>query len=56
MKKNKLLVTGVAGYIGSTFTYESLKKGYEVVGVDNFYNSDDAIVNNFLRNHYADYR
>jgi len=51
MKKNKLLVTGVAGYIGSTFTYEALKKGYEVVGVDNFCNSDDAIVNNFLRNH-----
>ncbi|MFL2487579.1 MAG: UDP-glucose 4-epimerase GalE [Gammaproteobacteria bacterium] len=53
MKKNKLLVTGVAGYIGSTFTYEALKKGHEVVGVDNFCNSDDAIVNNFLRN-YAD--
>jgi UDP-glucose 4-epimerase len=51
MKKNKLLVTGVAGYIGSTFTYEALKKGYEVVGVDNFCNSDDALVNNFLRNH-----
>ena len=51
MKKNKLLVTGVAGYIGSTFTYEALKKGYEVVGFDNFCNSDDAIVNNFLRNH-----
>ena len=51
MKKNKLLVTGVAGYIGSTFTYEALKKGYEVIGVDNFCNSDDAIVNNFLRNH-----
>jgi len=51
MKKNKLLVTGVAGYIGSTFTYEALKKGYEVIGVDNFCNSDDAIVNDFLRNH-----
>jgi len=51
MIKNKLLVTGVAGYIGSTFTYEALKKGYEVVGVDNFCNSDDAIVDNFLRNH-----
>ena len=51
MKKNKLLVTGVAGYIGSTFTHEALKKGYEVVGVDNFCNSDDAIVDNFLQNH-----
>lgn len=53
MKKNKLLVTGVAGYIGSTFTYEALRKGYEVVGFDNFSNSDDAIVNYLLRN-YAD--
>ena len=51
MKKNKLLVTGVAGYIGSTFTYEALKKGYEVVGVDNFCNSDDAIIDYFLQNH-----
>ena len=51
MKKNKLLVTGVAGYIGSTFTYEALKKGHEVVGVDNFSNSDDEIVNYFLQNH-----
>ena len=53
MKQNKLLVTGVAGYIGSIFTYEALKKGYEVVGIDNFSNSDDAIVDDFLRN-YAD--
>ena len=51
MKKNKLLVTGVAGYIGSTFTHEALKKGYTVVGIDNFCNSDDAIVDNFLQNH-----
>ena len=51
MKKNKLLVTGVAGYIGSTFTYEALRKGYKVIGIDNFSNSDDAIVNYFLRNH-----
>jgi len=51
MKKNKLLITGVAGYIGSTFTYEALKKGYQVVGIDNFCNSDDAIINYFLQNH-----
>ena len=51
MKKNKLLVTGAAGYIGSTFTYEALKKGYKVIGVDNFSNSDDAIISYFLQNH-----
>ena len=48
MKKNKLLVTGVAGYIGSTFTYEALKKGYKIIGIDNFSNSRDAIVKYFL--------
>ena len=53
MKKNKLLVTGVAGYIGSTFTYEALKKGHEIIGIDNFSNSDDAIVTYFL-NEYPD--
>ena len=51
MKKNKLLVTGAAGYIGSTFAYEALKKGYKVIGVDNFSNSDDAIIAYFLQNH-----
>ena len=39
MTKNKILVTGAAGYIGGTFTYEVLKKGFEVYGIDNFINS-----------------
>ena len=47
----RILVTGAAGYIGGTFTYEALKKGYKVVGIDNFCNSDKAIVAYFLRNH-----
>ena len=47
----RILVTGAAGYIGGTFTYEALKKGYKVVGIDNFCNSDEAIVAYFLRNH-----
>ena len=34
-----LLVTGAAGFIGGTFTYEALKKGYTVIGYDNFSNS-----------------
>ena len=34
-----LLVTGAAGFIGGTFTYEALKKGYTVIGCDNFSNS-----------------
>ena len=35
----KILVTGVAGYIGGTFCYEALKRGFSVVGIDNFSNS-----------------
>ena len=33
-----LLVSGCAGYIGSTFCYEAVKRGYKVIGVDNFIN------------------
>lgn len=35
----KILVTGGAGYIGSHTCVELLERGYEVVVVDNFYNS-----------------
>ncbi len=35
----KILVTGGAGYIGSHTCVELLEKGYEVVVIDNFYNS-----------------
>ena len=36
MKKEKILVTGGAGYIGSVASYLLLNKGYEVVVIDNF--------------------
>ena len=49
MKKNNLVITGVAGYIGSTFTYQALKKGYEIIGIDNFSNSNDGIIKEFSR-------
>ena len=49
MTKNKILVTGAAGYIGGTFTYEVLKKGFEVYGIDNFTNSDRSNIDTFLR-------
>ena len=38
----KIFVTGIAGYLGSTFAYESLKEGHYVAGVDNFLNSSDT--------------
>src|SRR3989344_303079 len=34
--KNKILITGAGGYIGSIATYLFLQKGYEVVAVDNY--------------------
>ncbi len=40
----KIIVTGAAGYIGSTFIYEALKKGFHILGIDNFSNSDDRII------------
>ncbi len=41
----KVLVTGGAGYIGSHTCVELLQTGYEVVVVDNFYNSKPAVLN-----------
>lgn len=47
-----LLVSGCAGYIGSTFCYEALKRGYGVIGVDNFINGKKqnifALSSNFV--------
>ena len=35
-EKGKILITGVAGFIGSSLANKLLKEGYNVVGVDNF--------------------
>jgi len=35
MKKEKVLITGVAGLLGSHFSRHLLDKGYEVIGIDN---------------------
>lgn len=37
----RILVTGAAGYIGGTFCSEMLKKGFSVLGCDNFSNSTE---------------
>ncbi len=39
-----ILVTGVAGYIGSTFAFEAIKRGHMIFGIDNFSNSTDSFV------------
>ena len=38
--KNKYLITGVAGFIGSHIAEELLKRGDEVIGIDNFYSGN----------------
>jgi UDP-glucose 4-epimerase len=43
MKNKKILVTGAAGYIGGTFAFEALKKNYEIIGIDNFINSNKSV-------------
>jgi len=40
----KILVTGGTGYIGSHTCVELIKSGYEVVIVDNLYNSSEAVL------------
>ena len=40
MENKTILITGAAGYIGGTFSYEALKRGYKVIGLDNFSNSN----------------
>ena len=37
----KIFVTGVAGYIGASFTYNALSAGHSIIGIDNFSNSSD---------------
>lgn len=39
-----ILVTGGAGYIGSHTCIELLKAGYDVVVVDNLYNSSEKAI------------
>lgn len=46
MKKDRILVTGGAGYIGSHTVVELVAAGYEVVIVDNLYNAKEEVLNN----------
>ncbi len=49
----KILVTGSAGFIGSTLCYEALKQGFAVKGIDNYSNSkkfNTRILKDFSKN------
>ena len=39
-----VLLTGGAGYIGSHVAVELLQSGYDVIIVDNFYNSSQEVL------------
>ena len=42
IKSKDILVTGSAGYLGSPCYYDLLKMGHRVIGIDNYYNSDNT--------------
>jgi nucleoside-diphosphate-sugar epimerase len=45
MRKEKVLITGGAGYIGSVLTEELLKEGYEVTCLDNLSLKQNSLIN-----------
>ena len=42
----KIIITGVAGYIGGSFAFEMLNDDNQVIGIDNFSNSSKEVVDN----------
>ncbi|MBS4535387.1 NAD-dependent epimerase/dehydratase family protein [Clostridium sp. D2Q-14] len=50
-----ILITGAAGFVGSKLCEELLRKGYKVLGVDNFYHNYDKFIKEFnLKNLLGD--
>ena len=49
--KDRILVTGGTGYIGSHTTVELINSGYEVVIVDNLSNSNIEVLDGIEKNH-----
>jgi UDP-glucose 4-epimerase len=57
----KILITGVAGFIGSNLAHHLLSKGYSIVGVDNMSQGDKLNLEPLLKHenfdmHYVDIR
>jgi UDP-glucose 4-epimerase len=49
MMKTKILVTGGTGYIGSHTTVELIEKGFDVVIIDNLYNSEAEVIDRIFQ-------
>ena len=47
------MVTGAAGFLGSTFSFEVLNQGHNVIGVDNYCNSTDKNIK-LIKKHFPD--
>src|SRR5674536_360000 len=47
--KKKILVTGGTGYIGSHTAVELIEEGFDVVIIDNLYNSEADVVENIQK-------
>ena len=50
MIKNKIIVTGAAGFIGSHLVDELLKRNYQVIGIDNLSTGKIKFLNDALKN------
>ena len=50
----KVLITGVAGFMGSHLADEFLNRGYEVTGIDNFIGGYEDNIPKGVKFHYAD--
>ena len=48
--KNKVLVTGAAGFIGSNLSEYLLEKGFEVIGLDNFSTGYEKNITDLFKN------
>ena len=51
-KKEKILITGGAGYIGSMLTPYLLKKNYQVTVLDNFMYKQNSLSTNCINNSF----
>jgi len=50
LKKEKVLITGAAGFLGSHLCDRYLKEGYYVIGMDNFITGDKRNINHLANN------